>query len=63
MVELRIQDLLVGHTYRSFKRNFVGKIIEATPVDNFYDTYTFRIRIRENDYPTYHYAIVKVEVN
>ena len=61
MVELRIQDLLVGHTYRSYKRNFVGKIIEAKVFDEYENTY--RIRIRENDYPTYHYAIVKVEVD
>ena len=61
MVERRIQDLLVGHTYRSYNRNFVGKIIEAKVFDEYENTY--RIRIRENDYPTYHYAIVKVEVD
>jgi hypothetical protein len=61
MVELRIQDLLVGHQYRSYKRNFVGRIIEAKVFDEYENTY--RVRIRENDYPTYHYAIVKVEVD
>jgi hypothetical protein len=60
MVELRIQDLLVGHQYRSYKRNFVGQIISADVRDSYENTYT--IRIRENEYPTYHYATVKVEV-
>jgi hypothetical protein len=61
MVELRIQDLLVGHTYRSYNRNFVGEIIEAKVFDEYENTY--RIRVRESGYPTYHYAIVKVEVD
>lgn len=61
MVELRIEDLLVGKQYRSYNRNFVGTIISAEIRDEYDNTYL--VRIRENDYPTYHYATVKVEVN
>jgi hypothetical protein len=61
MLTLRIQDLLVGHQYRSYKRNFVGEIISAEVKDEYDKTYL--IRIRENNYPIYHYATVQVEVD
>ena len=60
MVELRIQDLLVGKRYRSYNRNFVGEIVSAEIRDEYDNTYL--IRVRESDFPRYHYATVKVEV-
>jgi hypothetical protein len=61
MLTLAIEDLLVGHQYRSYNRNFEGRIISAEVRDEYDNTYL--IRIRENDYPAYHYATVKVEVD
>ena len=61
MISLRIEDLLIGHQYRSYKRNFVGEIISARVLDEYDSTYL--IRIRENNYPNYFYATVKVEVD
>ena len=61
MYSLKIEDLLVGHQYRSGSRHFQGEIISAEVRDEYDNTYL--IRIRENDYPRYHYATVKVEVD
>lgn len=63
MKSLTLESLLVGQTYYSFNRNFSGEIVEAKQIDKYYETYTFRIRVRESGFPTYHYAIVKVEVD
>jgi hypothetical protein len=63
MNSLKLQDLLVGQTYYSYNRNFSGEIVEAKQIEKFYDTHTFRIRVRESGFPTYHYAIIKVEVD
>jgi hypothetical protein len=60
MVELRIEDLLVGKRYRSYNRNFIGEIVSAEIRDEYENTYL--IRIREDGFPNYHYATVKVEV-
>ena len=63
MNSLKLQDLLLGQRYYSYNRNFVGEIVDVKQIEKFYETYTFRIRVRESGFPTYHYAIVKVEVD
>lgn len=61
MYSLTIEDLLVGKQYRSISRHFEGEIISAEVRDEYDNTYL--VYVRENDYPRYHYATVKVEVN
>jgi hypothetical protein len=61
MYSLRIEDLLIGKQYYSHSRHFQGEIITAEVRDEYENTYL--VYVRENDYPRYHYATVKVEVN
>lgn len=57
MYSLTISELLINSRYRSGSRNFEGVIVEAEKVD-YSDQY--KIRVREDGFPTYHWATVEV---
>jgi hypothetical protein len=57
MYSLTISELLIDSRYRSGSRNFEGVIVDAEKVP-YSDQY--KIRIRENGYPKYHWATIEV---
>jgi len=57
MYSLTISELLIDSRYRSGSRNFEGVIVEAEKVD-YSDQY--KIRVRENGFPKYHWATIEV---
>ena len=57
MYSLTISELLIDSRYRSGSRNFEGVIVDAEKVP-YSDQY--KIRVRENGFPKYHWATIEV---
>jgi hypothetical protein len=57
MYSLTISELLIDSRYRSGSRNFEGRIVEAKKVP-YEDKY--KIRVREDGFPKYHWATIEV---
>lgn len=57
MYSITVADALVGTRYVSGTRYFEGVIVEAEKVD-YEDTY--KIRVREDGFPRYHWATIEV---
>ena len=57
MYSLSTSELLLGSRYKSGSRNFEGVIVDAEKVS--YEP-TYKIRIREDGFPVYHWATIEV---
>jgi len=57
MYSLTVSEALVGSRYVSGSRFFEGVIVDVEKVD-YEDTY--KIRVREDGFPRYHWATIEV---